>query len=157
MKKVVYLLITVGLLLVGCGEETNGEKGTDLVAFDNSDLKSQLEDEPFQPKLPTELPFEVESARVSTDPVNERILTIDFFSKENHLSLMATKGMKGSSNLEFEEVEIGNIQGKYANSDQVKTIKWSEDDIQYRFSFLGKQSKEKVTKEELIAVAESFE
>ncbi|MFC4556739.1 DUF4367 domain-containing protein [Virgibacillus kekensis] len=158
MKKGLYLLIIVGLLLIGCNDVTSGEKSVDLELFDNAGIKAKIEKKNFKPEFPTEIPFTVEDTVVSSDPSNDTHSTVEFFGEGNHLSLSIFKGDNLTQGAEYEEVEIGNIQGKYReNKAGTKLLYWQEDGISYSLGYLSKQSKEKVTKEQLIAVAELFE
>ncbi|GAA0610293.1 hypothetical protein GCM10009001_29500 [Virgibacillus siamensis] len=155
MKKILLLSITVGLLLVGCSKQTS-ESGN-LASFDSTDIKSQIEKEDFNPELLTVIPFKVEDTGVAKDPFNKEHITIDFFGEGNHLSLAVFKGDFQIQDNEYEEIKIGDIKGKYkTNKANTKILHWKENGISYSLSYLAQQSKEEVTKEELIAVAESF-
>lgn len=161
MKKIVFMFLLLLLLLIGCSG------GTSLTEFDHTKLKEEINDQAFQPKLPTKLPFEIEEA-VFTPPPKEQqpsnILSFDFFGsgdedgKGNHLSLIAVNGGKVESNKEYEDVKIGDLKGSYAVKDEEEMIlNWSENDIHYRLTFYVQQSENEVTKEELIETAKAFE
>lgn len=87
---------------------------------------------------------------------------VDFLSSDqssNQLSLMAVNGENiDSSDMVFEEVEIDDISGQYAvNDEDVMILKWSENGISYNLTYYGEETDHKVTKEELIQTAASFE
>ncbi|MBM7602428.1 DUF4367 domain-containing protein [Metabacillus litoralis] len=161
MKKIGFMLLPILLLVIGCSG------GTSLTEFDNTKLKEELNDQAFQPKLPTKLPFEVEEAAFTTPPQEQQpsnILSFDFFGsgdengKGNHLSLMAVNGGKVESNIEYEDVKIGDLNGSYeVNDEEEMILNWSENDIHYRLTFYVQQSDNELTKEELIETAKSFE
>jgi hypothetical protein len=156
MKKL--FVFVVFLFLAACG---NSGDSSSLESFDNSNLKEELNREAFQPMLPTKTPFEVIDAQVSHPPNQDNVLMIDFMSsgKSNHMGLMVVVGKNIESSLMgFEEVKIGDLKGKYAVKDtEAKILKWTEDGISYDLTYFEKQSKEDITKKELIKMAESFE
>ena len=102
MKKILVMLLPILLLVLGCSA------GTSLTEFDNTKLKEEINDQAFQPELPTKLPFEIEEAVFTIPPQEQQpsnILSFDFFGSEdengkgNHLSLMAVNGGKFESNI----------------------------------------------------------
>lgn len=161
MKKILVMLLPILLLVLGCSA------GTSLTEFDNTKLKEEINDQAFQPELPTKLPFEIEEAVFTIPPQEQQpsnILSFDFFGSEdengkgNHLSLMAVNGGKVESNIEYEDVKIGDLKGNYAVNDEEEMIlNWSENDIHYRLTFYVQQSENEVTKDDLIETAKSFE
>jgi hypothetical protein len=157
MKKRLFLLFVNVLLLAGCGGGNSS-----LNTFDNTELKKEMEELAFQPKLPTKTPFEVTGTDVRHPPSSDDIIIVDFISsgeKNNHMGLMVANGKNvESSNLDFEDVEIEDNTGKYAVNDaDAMILKWTEDGVSYSLTFFGKQSEKEVTKEELIETAVSFE
>ena len=158
MKKLIVVLLTIPLFLIGC---SGGTQST-LADFDHTQLKKQIEDQGFQPKLPAKMPFEGAKAEFSPPPNQQEVLIFDFFShgeeNNNHLGLMIVNGKKGSSNMEFEDVSIGDLKGKYAvNNAEAQTLRWKDGEIEYSLTYYGKQSDKEVSKEELIETAKSFE
>ncbi|WP_409253319.1 DUF4367 domain-containing protein [Bacillus sp. SCS-153A] len=157
MKKILFLLLLNVLLLAACGSVNSSLKN-----FDNTELKKEMEELAFQPKLPTKTPFEVTETDFRHPPSSDDIIMVDFMSfgdSNNHMSLMVVNGKNvESSNMDFEDVEVGDTTGKYAVNDaDAMILKWTEDGISYDLTFFGKQSEKEVTKEELIETAESFE
>ncbi|WP_409250643.1 DUF4367 domain-containing protein [Bacillus sp. SCS-153A] len=157
------LLVFVGILfLAACG---NIVDSSGLEDFDNSSLKQELKEKPFQPQLPTKTPFKVSDTQVIHLPNQDTVLMIDFMSYrdneriKNTMGLMVVNGKNvESSNMEFEDVKIGDIKGKYAvNSADAMILKWTKDGISYDLTYFGKQSEKEITKADLIKTAESFE
>ncbi|WP_064092927.1 hypothetical protein [Rossellomorea aquimaris] len=158
MKKIIILLLTIPLLLLGC---SSGTQST-LVDFDHAQLKKQIEVQGFQPKLPAKMPFEGAKAEFSPPPNQQDVLIFDFFShgeeNKNHLGFMIVNGKNSSSDMEFEDVSIGDIKGKYAvNNGDAQILRWKDGDIEYSLTYYGKQSDKEVSKGELIETAKSFE
>jgi hypothetical protein len=156
--KKLFVFVVI-FFLAACG---NSGTSSNLEDFDNSNLKEELSAKAFQPKLPTKTPFEVTDAQVSNAPNQDTVLTIDFTNSgesSNYMGLMAVNGKNvESSKMEFEEVKIGDIKGKYAvNNAGTMILKWTENGISYDLTYFGKQSEKEITKEELIKTAESFE
>ncbi|WP_226666268.1 DUF4367 domain-containing protein [Metabacillus litoralis] len=161
MKKIFIILLPILLLVMGCSG------GKNLIDFDHTKLKEEIKEQSFQPKLPSNLPFDVEEAIFTPPPKEQQpssILTFDFFGPENesgnkdHLSLMTVKGGKVESDLEYEDVKIGDLKGKYALNDGKEMIlNWIEDDVYYVLTFYVQQSDTKISKEDLIKTAKSFE
>ncbi|WP_456270970.1 DUF4367 domain-containing protein [Bacillus sp. AK031] len=156
MKKVLFMLTITILILFGCSSSNST-----LHNFDTSQLEKEMDTLSFQPKLPTKIPFEETNAQFSQPPSSENIITIDFMStgeSTNHLGLMIVNGKSvESSDLEFEEVTIGNNKGKYAvNNAGAMIVKWTDNNISYDLGYYGQQSDKEITKEELIETAESF-
>ncbi|EDL66620.1 hypothetical protein [Bacillus sp. SG-1] len=158
MKRFLFLFLTLSLMLAACSSGASGS----LESFDASDLRSDLEEMSFQPQLPTLVPFEVTDTDLRKPPSSENALMVDFLSSDqssNQLSLMAVNGENvESSEMVFEEVEIDDITGQYAvNDEDVMILKWSENGISYNLTYYGEETDHKVTKEELIQTAASFE
>ncbi len=163
VRKMLFILIAIPFLLLGC---SNLSKNSQLSEFDNSDLKTKLEDQAFQPKLPSKLPFEVEQAEFTPPPKDYMPVTIHFLSSRNgngdHLELLIFNHKDGGnvqhSGVKFEDVKIGDIKAKYAvNDSEAMMLNWTEDDIFYGLTYYGKQSDTEITKEDLIETAKSFE
>ena len=158
MKRFLFLFVTLSLILVGCSSGANGS----LESFDATDLRTELDEMSFQPQLPTLVPFEVTDTDLRKPPSSDNVLMVDFLSSDqssNQLSLMAVNGENiDSSDMVFEEVEIDDISGQYAvNDEDVMILKWSENGISYNLTYYGEETDHKVTKEELIQTAASFE
>jgi hypothetical protein len=153
-KKLLILLAFVLLLLVGCN--ANSSK---LYKFDNSTLKSQVKDLEFIPKLPSKLPFENVKATFSSPPDQGDLQTFDFFTSgkgnNNFLELLVINNKEGFSGSKFEEVKIGEIKGKYFKKTQ--TLRWKDKNLEYSLMYHGEQSDKKLSKEDLIETAKSFE
>ncbi|MGG4166409.1 DUF4367 domain-containing protein [Rossellomorea vietnamensis] len=159
MKRLLFFLLVIPIFLFGCNNGENGNNSS-LNDFDNTELKEQLKDQDFQPKLPSKTPIAVENAQFDPPVEGREVLTFDFFGEESHLGLMTVRGKKvsNSSDIEYEEVEIGELKGKYGVNDAgVMNLYWTDDKTYYRLTYYGKQSEKEITKEELIATAESFE
>ncbi|MEI5909642.1 DUF4367 domain-containing protein [Bacillus spongiae] len=161
MKKT-FVFLTV-LFLTACA---NFGAFSSLEDFDNSSLKEELKGMAFQPKLPTITPFKVTDTQVIYDENQDNLMVIDFMSLDesdnrvnNRMSLEAFNGGNiEERNMRREEVEIGEITGRYkVNDAEAMILEWDKDGIYYSLIFYGKQSEKEVTKEELIKTAESFE
>ncbi|MFD1020981.1 DUF4367 domain-containing protein [Thalassobacillus hwangdonensis] len=156
MKKLIFMVISISVIFTGCvGDDVALHK------FDNENLLNQLENESFQPKLPTKLPFKASHAQFTRPPNQTNLISIDIFSddeKSDHLSMMVVKGdMESVSQSGFEQVEIGNIQGYYVkNQAGAMLLYWTDNSIDYQMTYFSPQSESEVTKEELIETAESF-
>ncbi|GEN52622.1 hypothetical protein [Halobacillus faecis] len=157
MKKLLFI-IALPMVLFGC----NSQDG--LQGFDSKELNQKLGDVSFQPKLPTELPFEVKQADFSQPPeVQQSVNTLnfDFYGEgKEHLSLLTVNGgeVSSTSEEEYQDVEIGSVSGAYfAHDSGDQTLRWKEEDIHYVLKFMGDQSETDVSKEDLIKTAEAFE
>jgi hypothetical protein len=164
VKKILFLLVTIPLLLMGCS--SSGTSGnTKLNDFDNTQLKAKLEDAAFQPQLPTKMPIEIKQADFTPPPKEHMPLSIHFYGSGNgngdHLELMVFNNQNGegvhNSGVNFEEVKIGDIKGKYGvNDSEAMMLNWTEDDNYYALTYYGQQSDTEITKEDLIETAKSF-
>ncbi|PGY12642.1 DUF4367 domain-containing protein [Bacillus sp. AFS031507] len=156
-KKFLFLLAFVPLLLMGCTAS-----GSNLYEFDHSKLKEQVKDQEFQPELPSKLPLENMKASFSPIPDQADVQTFDFFTNgkgnKNHLELLVVNKKASSSNLKFEEVEIGDLNGQYAvNDEKAQILRWKENNLEYTLTYYGQQSDKELSKEDLIETAKSFE
>ena len=93
MKKILFLLFVNMLLITGCVSDTSG-----LKPFDKElELKEQMKELTFQPKLPTKIPFKVTGTDLRHPPSTKDIMVIDFISsdeKKNQLSLLIANEKK---------------------------------------------------------------
>jgi hypothetical protein len=154
MKKLLLSLVTIMLIATGCGTST----GSNLQDVDVSNIKEEIKDEAFQSKLPTKIPFELDSATYSPVPEGQRDMmqTFQFTGVDGEfidLKTYSGKVMEEGSQ-ESEEVTIGDIKGKYIkNENGANGVIWKEDGLEYHL--MAKEGD--ATKDELIEMAESFE
>ncbi|MCA1011629.1 DUF4367 domain-containing protein [Halobacillus halophilus] len=129
-----------------------------LFEYDRSRLASRTEDEAYQPKFPTVMPFEVDGVEIEAGPMNQKdtLLTFTFFSETGEmLELMTVKeGGISYQDLETEEVSIGEQTGQYAGKKgDPQRLMWKDGSITYELKGKVKD----LSKEDLITVAESFQ
>jgi|GEM_PF-6442550 len=128
-----------------------------LFEYDRSRLVSRTEDEAYQPKYPTVMPFEVDGVEIETGPMDQKdtLLTFTFHAEtEEMMELITVKdGDISYVDLETEEVSIGEQTGQYAgNKGDPQRLIWKDGSITYEL----KGNVEDLSKEDLITVAESF-
>ncbi|KGP72912.1 DUF4367 domain-containing protein [Pontibacillus yanchengensis] len=156
MRRLLVYYLTLSLILIGCSNEE-----TNLTSFNNSELKSKLEEQSFHPKVPTKLPFKVSDTSFDAGPPDQKSNTyiIDFYGTENeHLGLTVSRGVAVSTNLETTGVEIGDEKGKFAeNKNGVKYLSWEDEGIRYQLQYFSKTSDTEVNKGELIETAKLFQ
>ncbi|SIS43445.1 DUF4367 domain-containing protein [Salimicrobium flavidum] len=160
MRKLLFVLIIAIVFLGGCGSNGSTNSGS----FDNSNLKEEIASEPYQPKLPTELPFKVESASFEpaiNDVDNETILNFKFLGENKAMELMTVNGKSIEDESVNETVDIEGIKGEYGevspgNGQTIKILIWKDDGIVYKLSAGTTESKD-IKKEEFIETASSFE
>ncbi|WP_409250609.1 DUF4367 domain-containing protein [Bacillus sp. SCS-153A] len=153
MKKL-FLLIGI-LFLTACG---NSGASADLEDFNHSNLKESLQEEAFQSKLPTRTPFEVEGATFTPTPGDQRetIQTFQFHGVDDEFMDLKTYSGEAhfSGNQDDEQVNIGENEGTFGETENGSlSLYWQDGNLTYHLMANG----EEVTKEELIATAESFD
>ncbi|GGF26879.1 hypothetical protein GCM10010954_27400 [Halobacillus andaensis] len=160
MKAVQRLFfVTMLVFLVGCSDGS----ADDLEPFDHSALEEELNAESFQPKLPAQLPYEVEDYNYTPGPMSQKdtLLNFEFIGKgPTIIELMTTKGdINYGDDVATEQVEVGDTQGEYGESkdESSKRLVWKEDDISYELKYFMEGSEKNITKDELIQSAESFQ
>jgi hypothetical protein len=159
MRRPIFWLLVISVLLMSCSNADGGNDSS-LHDFDNSDLREQLNQQDFKPKLPSKTPIEVKDAQFDPPIAGHEIVTFDLYGEGSHMGLMMVRGKEVSnrSDNEYEEVEIGDVKGEYGVDDAgVMHLDWTDDRIHYRLTYYGEQSEKEITKEELIETAESFE
>ncbi|MEW4306006.1 DUF4367 domain-containing protein [Rossellomorea marisflavi] len=153
MKKALILIMGL-LFLTACGNSASSS----LEEYDNSDLKNDIQNEPFQSELPTKLPFEVDSATFTPAP-GEQSKTMQTFQFEGvdgqFMDLKTNSGEVNFSGTDNDEsVEIGDNEGTFGETKNGSlSLHWKDGDLTYQLMAKG----DKVTKEELIETAKSFE
>ncbi|SFG62226.1 protein of unknown function [Halobacillus alkaliphilus] len=137
--------------------DTAVETEDGLYEYDRSRLVSRTEDEAYQPKYPTVMPFEVDGVEVEAGPMEQKdtLLTFTFHAETGEMmELMTVKnGDISYQGVETEEVSIGEQNGQYAgNKGDTQRLIWEDGSITYEL----KGNIEDLSKENLITVAESF-
>jgi hypothetical protein len=150
-KLIVFLAV---LLLTACGNDAS----SNLEKFDHSKLEEDIKDEAYQSKLPTGFPFEIESASYTPVPENQRdtMQTFQFYGiNGEYIELRTNSGEVHFSGIEgSEQVSVNNHDGTFGETENGSlSLHWEDGDITYHLMAKG----DEVTKEELIATAESFE
>ncbi|MEI5908041.1 DUF4367 domain-containing protein [Bacillus spongiae] len=151
MKKLLFLLVTMMVLLIGCSN------GSDLQEYEHSSLKDDLKGEPFQAKLPTKLPFEVELATFTPAPTEEQKESIQTFQFDGIngelLDMKAFKNEVDYGEIDKEEVTIGGETGYYfENENDAKILIWINEGMNYELATMEKS----ITKNDLVEVAKSI-
>ncbi|MEI5908954.1 DUF4367 domain-containing protein [Bacillus spongiae] len=170
MKKILLLLITIPIFVIGCSSEAN------LVTYDNEELtrifknefvqpkhSEELNEESSLPKLPTKLPFKPDQVDFSQPPPHYEegslFLIFDFLSKGEsyaHLQLQVVN-METEYDTDFEAIKIGDIEGfYYSESPDLMLLNWVEEEIHYDLKYVASSSDKYISKEEFITIAESF-
>ncbi|REJ09034.1 DUF4367 domain-containing protein [Halobacillus trueperi] len=138
--------------------DTAVETEDGLFEYDRSKLVSRTEDEAYQPKYPTIMPFEVDGVEIEAGVMEQKdtVLTFIFHAETNEtMELMTVKdGEISSQDIETEEVSIGDQTGQYAgNEGETQRLMWKDGSIMYEW----KGKVDGLSKDDLITVAESFE
>ncbi|WP_406944095.1 DUF4367 domain-containing protein [Halobacillus sp. SY10] len=128
-----------------------------LFEYDRSKLVSRTEDEAYQPKYPTIMPFEVDGVEIEAGVMEQKdtVLIFIFHAETNEtMELMTVKDAEISSqDIETEEVSIGDQTGQYAgNEGETQRLIWKDESIMYEL----KGNVDGLSKDDLIKVAESF-
>ncbi|WP_201714633.1 DUF4367 domain-containing protein [Rossellomorea arthrocnemi] len=155
MKRIIFLLLALPLFLMGCNQGSSN-----LEEYNQSELKEKVSKQNLQPKLPTKLPFELVESSFDAGPSGKesKKIIIDFYGEKNeHLGFVASSKVNLSSDLEQENVDIGEVKGKYAeNENGVKYLMWKDGEINYTLQYFSQASETKIEKQELIDTAKSF-
>ncbi|MFB1051152.1 hypothetical protein [Paraliobacillus sp. JSM ZJ581] len=162
MKRYKLFVIFTILVVIGCAQQLNPPEG--FYSYDHSEVNALLNQLKFDPEMPTFLPMKV--VFIVTDHfvlegTKQEAIDVSFYSKENDvLTFQATEGTfeypKNS-----EEVQINqHVKGNFTNNQFAKSLYWKKDHITYVITFRSnmdhKQVSEKVTKQDLIKVAEAI-
>ena len=162
MKSLLSFILVTFLLLSGCSLG----KADGLNAYDNTSLQNKLKDEAYQPNLPAQLPFQAENTNFEPTPTTgdtEAVYNFIFSGEGKSIELMTLNGKSIHMNMEMKEVDIGNLEGKYAekkmerSGETIKYLTWKQDGIVYKLTAANKKSEKSISKEDLINTAESFE
>ncbi|UOY92411.1 DUF4367 domain-containing protein [Ectobacillus sp. JY-23] len=154
MKKVLVAFLLASSLIVACSKGNN-----DLQNFDKTKLVSEVKKAEFQPKLPTQMPFQVKSTDVSSLGTQKNVMTIMFVGEGGEqMGLQIVKGnVEYADDLKRETIKIGSKEGYYVKNDAgAQMLNWKDNGISYDLTYFSKQSKKEISKEQLIGVAESF-
>jgi hypothetical protein len=149
MKKALTILIflLVPLIIVGCSQKE--------VMFNHTELKEELKKEGISPKLPTTFPMTIVEYERVIPPHETNIYEVIFKGEE---------GMRLSLTVEPPPVEYHNLQNKkdvtingndgFFIEGPGPSIHWTDGDYHYILTYF---TDEKVTKEMMVAMAESFQ
>ncbi|ASF39052.1 DUF4367 domain-containing protein [Halobacillus halophilus] len=137
--------------------DTAVETEDGLFEYDRSRLVSRTENEAYQPKYPTVMPFEVDGVEIEAGPMDQKdiLLTFTFHAEtEEMVELMTVKdGDISYEDLETKEVSVGEQTGEYAgNKGGIQRLIWKDGSITYEL----KGNVKDLSEEDLITVAESF-
>ncbi|MCA0970812.1 DUF4367 domain-containing protein [Halobacillus litoralis] len=159
MKYLLTMVLSAVLLLSGCMSEGEADG---LHSFDSSALQEEVSDAPYQPKLPTELPYEVVKTDFTGalgDQTEDVVLDFRFIGESDQqvLELMTFNGNDIEQRFETEPIDHADFTGEYGeqqmeNGETVKLIMWKDEEVVYELTTAGEVSKDK-----LIRVASSFE
>ncbi|MFQ3544591.1 DUF4367 domain-containing protein [Halobacillus rhizosphaerae] len=162
MKSILSFILVTFLLLSGCSLG----KASDLNAYDSTSLQNELKNEAYQPNLPAQLPFQAENTNFEPTPTTgdtEAVYNFIFSGEGKSIELMTFNGKAIHMNMEMKKVDIGNLEGKYAekkteqSGETIKYLTWKQDGIVYKLTAAHKDSGKSISKEELIKTAGSFE
>lgn len=162
MKKFFSVLVIFLFCITGCGTHGAGGSAQGLTKYDNTELKAQLKDAAFQPKLPTKMPIGVNETTVQYSDDNKVGIVFEGPGKENNkayrisLDISKGEGNYGSPG-NSKEVDIGGIKGQYGEGNpRLRTITWREDGISYYLLLQYNKSEFALSEKELINIAKSF-
>ena len=129
-----------------------------LFEYDRSRLVDRTGDEAFQPKYPTIMPFEVNGVEIQPGVMKKKDTVLNFIfhaeTKESIKLMTVNDGEISYDDLETEEVSFEEITAQYAGSEgETQRLIWTDGSITYEL----KGNVEGLSKEDLIAVAKSFE
>lgn len=158
MKKLLFVLIL--FLIAGC----SNTGGDELVDYNHRELEAHLQEQAFQPQLPTKLPFEPEKVDFEPGALSQQdtLLEFDFYGESKEwLELKTFRTFDGNINLsddvEEEEVEVMNQEATYYKNDHVKGLVWKRGDISYQLVNHTESSSLDIEKDVLIETADSFQ
>ncbi|WP_043929725.1 hypothetical protein [Bacillus sp. EB01] len=149
MKKALSILmfLLVPLLIVGCSQKE--------IMFNHTELKEELKKEGISPKLPTSFPMTIVEYERVIPPHETNINEVIFKGEEGmRLSLTIEPPQVEYHNLQYQEdVTINGNDGFFIEGPG-PSIHWTDGDYHYILTYF---TDEKVTKEMMVAVAESFQ
>jgi hypothetical protein len=149
MKKAlsVLMFLLVPLIIGGCSQKE--------IMFNHTELKEELKKEGISPKLPTSFPMTIVEYERVIPPHETNINEVIFKGEE---------GMRLSLTIEPPQVEYHNLQNKedvtingnegFFIEGPGPSIHWTDGNYHYILTYF---TDKKVTKEMMVAVAESFQ
>lgn len=160
MKNIQILLLGICLLLIGCSDK----EASAGISYDPTKIREHLkEEQKIEPKLPTTFPVEIQEDEVNPQTHPESSVYDVQFTGENDekfILLIHTKEVTYDGKPDgYEEITINSHNGFYAEDGLASSVHWTDGDYHYIFEYdvaaSGKDAV-KLTKEELIRIAESF-
>ncbi|WP_335872838.1 DUF4367 domain-containing protein [Bacillus sp. 2205SS5-2] len=151
---VFVLLLNFGLSQIGIIGEG---RITGITEVQQVELMEAIENEPFQAKLPTFLPFEQEMATFTPAPTEnqrESFQSFQFYGVNGEfIDMKAFKGGWVRGEVKTEEIKIGDFTGYYLVNEQgAKIIFWEVGNVDYDLA----TKDDEISKDDLIRVAKSF-
>ncbi|MEI5908734.1 DUF4367 domain-containing protein [Bacillus spongiae] len=157
MKKIIFLLIAVPFFLIGCGSDND----VNLVTYDNGELEKELKEEGIQPKLPTKFPIVIVEHELSIPPPpTPKGQFPVYYTGENgeYFELMIwDRPVTWEEISTYEKVDINGNESFYMSDEAyTSTLHWEDGDYYYILQYHHQSSETKITKGDLINIAESF-
>ncbi|MGM0837934.1 MAG: hypothetical protein ACQEV7_17480 [Bacillota bacterium] len=161
MRKRSFIAITV--LLISIGGITIGWSSWSgkMYDYNHSDFAKQIEDLPFESKVPTKVPLKEMNVSTSNIDINQQqiVVTLSNIHKETLDVRITDNKIEYKDGLEKESVRLGGgLQGIFLPDYSGKRIlTWQENDIYFEITYYYKFTPIEVSKKQLIKMAESFE
>lgn len=160
MKKIQIVIVGICLLLIGC----NDNEASAGLSYDPSKIQKQLkEEQKIDSKLPTAFPVEIKDYEISPQTHTESsVHDVQFTgtNEEKFILMIHTKEVTYDGKPQgYEELKINNQEVFYIEDDLASSVHWKDGDYHYIFEYQVAESGKdaaKLTKEEMVEVAESF-
>ncbi|WP_112180038.1 MULTISPECIES: hypothetical protein [Paraliobacillus] len=164
MKKYVFLCMISFFTLIGCKQQVAIPEG--YYAYENSEVEKALEGLSFNPETPEFVPIQVDfiiSDQYVVNDTNQEAVDISFYSQENDLLTFQAVEGEFKNLIDGDPIKLeGEISGSYIDNNFAKTLHWSKAGISYKLVYRSgivkkEEVSNKITKSELVRVAESFQ
>ncbi len=164
MKRYLILCMISFFALIGCKQQVSIPEG--YYTYESSEVKEALDGLSFNPETPEFVPIQVDfiiSDQYVVKGTSQEALDVSFYSQEN--DLLTFQAVEG----DFKNLATGDsvmideeISGSYIDNTFAKTLYWSKSGISYKLVYRSgiiktEDVSNKITKNELVKVAESFQ
>ncbi|WP_138420633.1 hypothetical protein [Aquibacillus sediminis] len=162
--KFVLLLFLLSLFATACSEPI--PEG--FYDYNKEKVEAAVNELSFQPQLPKFVPIEVDfliSDQYQDTETEAEALDVSFYTSDNDLlSIQFINGEAEGSFFQPEQIQIDEqVSGQYVDNTYAKILFWHNDHITYKMTYRAsaddrqQQQNNKVTKNDLLKVAQSFD